>query len=325
MLAKVNGSWVETSPSVRTGGVWLPVKSGFVREAGVWREFYSAGVAVILTASTNVNIQDLFDPAVWADAGLSKKVINPLGVTIGSNDPAIAALRTGTGWGGELSIENFGNIDAAGGNLGHPDGGNAFEAEAAGVLLLNNGLVRSGGGLGGHGGAGGGGSYQSGVSEGPAGSYSTGGGGYDPYFTRFIWNGSTVYYTSGWHVSYRNINSVTVGIYTYTRSGSQVIRSYTATYYTSGGAQVPGGRGEGFDGARQFGSAGLPGGTNAGASGASGAGGLFGLDGANGNPGANGNESAGAPAGAKGLAGKSILNLANVALSGSGTFAGPGA
>ncbi len=286
-------------------------------------QVYSAGVTVTLAASTNVNIQGLFDPADWTNSNLEKRVIIPPGVTVGSNDPSIAAMRSGTGWAGQLSIQNSGDILAARGTGAHLNGGNAFEAEAAGIDLLNDGSIKSGGGAGGHGGEGGGGSFTSAESDGPAGSYSTGGGGYDPYFTRFIWNGTTVYYTSGWSTSYRNINSVTVGIYTYTRSGSQVIRSYTATNYTAGGAEVSGGNGEGFDGARELGSAGLAGGTNAGASGASGNGGLFGEDGADGNPGADGNEGAGAPAGAKGLAGKSIVSLANVTLSGGGALVGP--
>lgn len=115
------------------------------------------------------------------------------GIKVGSHDPAVPAMRTGS-WpaGTDLSlvIQAGGKILGAGGDGGNPagtitgqDGGNALEVEA--VLLINNGGTIGGGGGGGGGGKdtadiyalGGGGAGKDGGTGNVAGNETTGGDG----------------------------------------------------------------------------------------------------------------------------------------------------
>lgn len=296
--------------SVRRGAE--PVQSIMLGD----KQIYSAGVKAILTNSTNVLISSLFDPADWANASLKKMVINPLGVTIGSNDNTLAALRTGTGRGGLLAIENYGNIDAAGGTLAHPVGGNALDAEEANIELLNDGLIRSGGGLGGLAGQGGAGTNSTYVDSGwvfNASSYYAYGDGYGNFV--FRWAGSNIGTTTA--------GSITQGIYTYHRgNGMHIKRTYTSTVATTGGLPGNPGRGEGHDGAALAGSPGAAGGTNAGDGGQGGAGGAFGIQGATGADGAAGNNGSGVAGSVGALAGYAIVNSGNVNLTGTGSLLG---
>src|SRR5690606_31940786 len=112
---------------------------------------------VTLAAGINVKISDIAAFTAsgrWASTR-PKRVIIPAGVIIGSNSPLMAALSTGTGRGGTLTITNNGEIQGAGGLPNSGTGGTALLAEQTGVTLINNGAIRAGGGAGGRGGNGG--------------------------------------------------------------------------------------------------------------------------------------------------------------------------
>lgn len=319
----VNGLWVKDA------GAWKEVQFAYVKEGGLWKEFYANEVVVTLANSNNINIQSLFSPADWA-SNKKKRVIIPAGVTIGSTSVATPALRSGTGWGRLLRVENYGQILGAGGAANGGVGGDAFNAEAAGIELLNDGAIKGGGGGGGKGGNGGAGIYSATVTEGPI--YS----GSEPWswwalvsdaYENLWWGGSIIYdggagipqpyHYGGW----RYYKGSYVGVF-----GSadcwQIYRQQEQNFASSGGAGGNGGRGQGYDGAAASGSAGAAGGTNAGTGGTGGAGGAFGNSGSTGATGTAGNNGSGAAGSAGGLAGYGIKNFGNVILSGTGTRLG---
>jgi hypothetical protein len=190
-------------------------------------------------------------------------------------------------------------------------GGNAFEVEAPGIAFLNDGLIRSGGGLGGLGGQGGAGSETVMVTQG---WYYTPG----SYYAIPDGYGNIVYRWAGAFVSQYS------GIYTYYRNGSsnQIKRTYNSTSATTGGLPGDPGRGQGHDGVNLLGSSGAAGGTNAGAGGQGGDGGTFGVSGADGAAGTDGNNGSGVAGSPGSLAGFAIANFANVTLTGSGSILG---
>lgn len=110
-------------------------------------------VANVSATTTNLNLSTLFTSEDWT-SDVDKRVIVDPGVTIGSSNPANAALVTGSGWAGQLTLENRGNIYGAGGAANGGNGGNAITASGA-IVIENYGEIRGGGGGGGKGGKGG--------------------------------------------------------------------------------------------------------------------------------------------------------------------------
>ncbi|QIG69576.1 hypothetical protein EVB81_007 [Rhizobium phage RHph_I46] len=337
LYIKQSGVWTPVPTlKIKNAGSWSQVQVGYVKVSGVWRQFYVPEVLVTITANTlNVNIQSLFTSGVWTNPAVAKRVVINSGVIVGSSVPATAALRTGTGWAGTLTLENKGEIQGAGGVANSGAGGHAILCEAAGMIIKNTGAIRGGGGGGGKGGNGGAGYYTSTVSEGPI--YQ----GYPASSTnRYYWdttNGTSIdaVYWNDANVISGNVNSpYTVGAYTYTRgvqrasytAGStthnvfEVSRSYQTTTNTSGGIGGNGGRGQGYGQTNASGSAGTAGGTNAGAGGTGGTGANFGAAGATGNSGANGNNGSGTAGTAGGAAGKAISGSSS--LTNTGTIQG---
>lgn len=294
---------------------------------------------VTLATATAVNLSSV--PAFttygrWA-ANRPKQVVIPSGVTIGSTNPAIPALQSGTGFGNTLTVTNSGSIDGAGGQPNGGVGGTALLAAQSGIAVVNtgSGKIRAGGGAGGLGGNGGGGKTGGAATDGPVYNYGT-------YYYETatgdragagpVWNGAYVH-NDGTYTY--NIGSLQ---WTWGDSGGgggggnpswyvtyyeySITRSYNTTAYTAGGTGGVGGRGQGYDGAYANGVAGTAGGTNAGNGGAGGNGGAWGLSGANGNTGASGNNGAGTAGSAGGLAGYAIQNIGNVTLTNSGQMLG---
>ena len=320
-----SGAWKDVvQPYVKQGGVWKPVRDGFVRQGGVWKNFYMAEAVVTLTASADqVSIRHLFNETDWTEAR-TKRVIIPNGVMIGSTNPAIASLMSGTGRGGSLIIENFGAILGAGGSPNGGAGGVAFIAEQPGIVFFNHGLLLSGGGGGGPGGQGGPGSYVDSGSE-----TSTFNNWAAPYYS---WSSEGNLYWNTTEPLVRNLGyNATVwqsGIYTYHREawvngGYGISRSWSQTIYTAGGPGGAGGRGHGHNQTPLNGSPGSAGGTNAGTGGTGGAGGDWGAWGAPGATGTPGNNGAGYSGAGGGAPGAAILIPANVNLTNTGTIAGP--
>jgi hypothetical protein len=329
--AKQAGAWSTVqSLYIKQSGVWVPVQNAYVKNAGAWVEYYSSEVVVTIAAnSTNVNLSTLFTSAVWTSSTNKRVVINA-GVTIGATSTGFAAVRTGTGWGGILTLQNAGTIQGAGGAGPSAPGGWALLADSGGLVVNNSGTIRSGGGGGGNGGSGGGGQYSYGVNEGPA--YNKNSPVYE-WFTIKSNSHDTVYWGNALQFSDVPVSggTYTVNGVTYTRVSKQeenssveywsVSRSYTATANTSGGDGGAGGRGQGHDGGNVGGSAGSAGGTNAGTGGTGGGGGTWGVNGATGNSGGSGNRTGGTAGAAGGVAGISY-NASNISMTNTGTITG---
>jgi hypothetical protein len=106
--------------------------------------------------STSVVLSSLFSPADW-NSTTPKRVVIPSGITIGSTVTTTAALRTGTGWSGTLTLTVSGTVDGAGGiatSTVGGTGGDAILANQSGLVIVGNGSIRAGGGAGGKGGNG---------------------------------------------------------------------------------------------------------------------------------------------------------------------------
>lgn len=356
MRVRVADSIKLTTPFVKVGGDWVAAVQGFTRVAGVWRKFYQSEIVVTLSNDTNVVLSSLFDPTVWADARIDKRVIIPDGVTIGSNLVSTPALRTGTGFAGVLKLDNSGNIDGAGGPVNGGDGGPALRSDQAGFILDNSGLIRAGGAGGGIGGVGGAGYYYTYTREPAGGYYSSANyrwvGGHKnveddegnyvetiPFNTAIIWAGayaissfipsSVLYDTAGG--AYPTDGSPynhSVGGYTYHlgkgASYSHIARTNNSPTVnnTSGGSPGAGGRGQGYDGANDTGEDGSAGGTSAGIGGDGADGASWGEDGGDGADGASGNNGSGANGGDGGSSGIALVNPDNISLTNTGTILG---
>lgn len=296
-------------------------------------------VVVFATNSTNQSAQNYFTAADWA-SGKRKRLIIPSGVTLGATSSGTPALRTGTGFGGILQVENSGAILGAGGVPNSGVGGTAFYADTT-VRLINYGLIYAGGGAGGQGGTGGQGYYYDYQREPPSGYQGWSVFGYNAeqhqdtsiVNTRIFWAGSNL----GDFAT--NATSIDVGAYTYfvgpiassyssgsgNIDGHQIARqliSPASTIVTSGGNGGNGGRGQGYDGSNAGGNSGAGGGINAGTGGTGGTGASYGNTGNTGNTGSTGNYSGGLGGSSGGLAGFAIANSGFVNLSNTGTLLG---
>lgn len=293
--------------------------------------FLAGAALIVLSNAQNVNLSTLgWGSGVWASPR-PKMVVVPAGVTIGSLNPSLPAMDTGTGWGGLLTIVNSGSIEGAGGLGGTStvggNGGTALLARANGgnkPRLVNNTLVAGGGGGGGRGGQGGAGQFAYTAQEGPlfqdnVYKYQWSSLGFG--LTKIYWAGAVL--TDEWNASG---SSRTIGGYTYYRSSFQfgenysIFRQWTAYQSTAGGAGGAGGRGRGYAQSAASGSAGSAGATNAGTGGTGGTGGDRGQSGSTGGTGSSGNVAGGAAGSTGGLAGWGIENTTNIIVSGPGTI-----
>ncbi|AIK68261.1 hypothetical protein P10VF_048 [Rhizobium phage vB_RleM_P10VF] len=317
---KVAGTWKKVlDPEIKKAGAWTPVKVVSVKVGGVWQQVFAIEIVAFVAANaTNVSLQSLFASGDWSNPLLKKRVVVNPGVIVGSTNPAVSALRTGTGWAGALQLDNYGEIQGAGGVPNSGAGGHAILCEAAGLTIKNFGAIRGGGGAGGKGGNGGAGVYYTTVTEGPQYNYPSGSPRYwwqtSPGSSDSVWWGGSNYV-------FGDINSpYTVGGITWTRgtqrdgstSGGfttnyfEVYRSYQQSHATSGGTGGNGGRGKGYGQTNAAGSSGSAGGTNAGTGGTGGTGGDWASGGATGATGNSGNNGGGSGGTAGGAAGKAI-------------------
>lgn len=277
-------------------------------------------VAYITSSMNNVSIQSLFSGTDWADSARTKRVVINSGVTVGSTNPANAALLTGTGRGSNLVIQNSGTIAGAGGAANGGAGGAAINSQQTGVTITNAGNIYGGGGGGGTGGTGGGSNESLGTRE-PASGYTynysmdgSAGPNYqwvdnpnDGNYRYIAWNNAvivtgfttgTTQYDVGGYRYFRGVNQVG---YIWSLARQQIIATASA-----GGVGGNGGRGQGSDGAATAGLTGVAGGTNAGTGGTGGTGGTYGTAGATGSTGTAGNAGAGTAGSAGGAAGRAV-------------------
>lgn len=330
---------------VRAGGLLVPVKKGFIRQSAVATQFYTNEIVITLSAPVNnLNLQSLFSAGDWSSDKKKRVVIDP-GVVIGATSTANAALRTGTGRGGLLTIDNAGDIRGYGGAANGGAGGHAVNVEQSNLIINNSGFIRGGGGGGGKGGTGGTGGqgyYQTYYQEGP--SYDGNAWRWIYYvelgYTSFVWAGSQFNNIQGEIGSYQSGSVIYYrGALQSSQSNQRVYAIYRHVYYnvyTNGGAGGVGGNGGlgiGHGQSQTAGAAGAGGGapgTNAGWGGTGGTGGSGGTWGTAGGPGATGNTgaggnytggSAGAGGSPGGAAGSAITGLART-LNNSGTIQG---
>lgn len=274
---------------------------------------------VLPSNTEQLNVETLVGSLIYT-ANITKRIIIPSGIIVGSASTATAALTIPSGGQGRIIIENYGEIQGAGGPAGG-NGGDAILAQSlTQVINRSTGKIYAGGGGGGTGGVGG---------TGGPGTYQ-----------------AVCCFTSGVRVTNSSCSgSCPGGYFCYSGCGTAAANGFRCatcatyqTYYTTGGAGGAGGEGGvgiGYNQSlslRVVGSAGSPGGTNAGAGGTGGTGGAGGTWGASGNTGdtgsagANGNAGAGAPGNpgtAGGLAGYYINGLSTyVTLTNSGLVAG---
>lgn len=277
-------------------------------------------IYVLPGSQEQLNLQTLIGTTVY-QANITKRLIIPSGVVVGSASTATAALRVPAGAKGRLIIENYGSIYGAGGAAGANGGDAIFAESTCTVINQAGGLIYSGGGGGGTGGTGG-----------------VGGGG--------TFSQVCCFYTGAAVLSRTCSGSCSAGTFCYSAdcvaaAGSRYRCSTCAStqvYYTSGGAGGAGGGGGVGRGYNQSlttgstGSAGSAGGTNAGTGGTGGTGGsggdwgTSGETGSTGSAGANGNwtaGSAGAAGASGGLAGFYINGLSTlVTFTNNGSIAG---
>jgi len=321
-----NNTGVNLAASVPTSGT-INI-ANFRSQAKGFRFTYTSG-------ATNQNASALFGDDYAVD--YPKEIVINSGVELGATSTSEEALQIDTGASGTITVTNNGTLSGAGGAAGSA-GGDAFEADIA-CTLINNGLIRAGGGGGGTGGVGGNGSYTSTTTLGPYNSFSS-------HVHGAIWqtypyaNGTTVYIRFAYSLVFSGTlssgqTSYTSGSHTYNRGyfnglgGTNndvahwnISRTTSSTSNSSGGSGGAGGVGAGYNQSAASGSSGVAGGTNAGTGGTGGTGGGFGSAGSTGNTGANGNVTNGAAGSSGGAAGNYIRGLSFVTLTQSGTVQG---
>lgn len=158
----------------------------------------------------NANAQNYFPADKWA-GNAPKELTIASGAVCGSFNIDVPALRTGSGFGGTLTIINNAEIQGAAGGNNSGRGGHALLIDAGNVTIINNSAIRAGGGGGGIGGNGGGGFYDYTVQEGPHYRNS------NPYFYHqttsvWVWDGQMISSTmqgqgnwvGGWRYYYGN-------------------------------------------------------------------------------------------------------------------------
>ncbi len=282
----------------------------FHGQARGFRKTYTSG-------ATNQNASAIFG----SDYGVNypKEIVINSGVELGATGTGEEALQINSDLSGTMTITNNGTLSGAGGSANGGAGGDAFEANAA-CILINNGTIRAGGGGGGRGGNGG-----SGGTGGQGRTSTSGYGGWSGYSAFYDYNNFWNVFPSQSFVQVRQ-GGTRVWIQYYgdyaTRTlsprinnkqyqrgsmwegpGSYYVRSRnwntTYTYYNGGsggggGSGGNGGRGQGYNHGKQNGSGGSggsggsSGGTNAGNGGSGGTGGTGGNGGTYGNGGGNG-------------------------------------
>lgn len=321
---------------MKKAGVWQVQQEIIEQVGGVPKNVYIAEKLVTLSANqVNLDLSTLFASADWT-RNVKKRVLIPAGIIVGSSNASIAALISGTGFGGTLTVDLLGEIQGAGGVANSGIGGDAVNVQASNFIIKNAGAIRAGGGgagVGGTGGTGGTGYYV--ATQVGGGNYGGNNSGYT-----LTWAGNVVP-GSGMPRSVGGYNYYVDGPDTDNTGGTQgpnnmYLVSRTYNVYVGGaggGAGGAGGRGQGYGQANAGGNPGAGGGNAGGNSGVGGTGGtggtggVWGTAGATGNTGAagaSGNYTAGGSGyggGAGGAAGRAINGVARTVIN-TGTIQG---
>lgn len=321
------------------------VKFGASQLASIYQgadEVWTNVLTLTLNSAQTVNLRTFID-SQGSFAG-KKLIVNiPDGEVIGSTDPATFALVTG-----DLSpftyvhVNNYGEIQGAGGAAPGGAGGGAFKCDS-GVgteFKLNNmsgAAVRAGGGAGGNGGVGGQGSDVSwfvGCHVTYNGSAHDDGWGTSP--NQSVWAGGILYNEASGNPGYSYWHTGgPSGADIWQRCGFESGHWYETRWgnhsWGSGGSGGAGGRGQGYTQSRVTGLSGSSGSNRSGSGGYGGSGGLWGSDGSAGNNGntgyyysnySSGATNGGSSGGAKGATNYAILGNSYMTFNDNGTVQG---
>lgn len=181
--AKANGVWNTVKPSVKVGGSWVNAKVVWVKALGNWKKVYE--YEWVYTYPSGVHYDQDIDLLSGIDKYHNVKIIIPSTAALVASSTSGYALKTGSGFGGSLTIENNGSILGRGGNGGNGgyrvqssdspaptnglNGGTAVHVQSN-FKITGSGIIAGGGG----GGGGGAGSL---TKSGNSGAHSGGGGG----------------------------------------------------------------------------------------------------------------------------------------------------
>ena len=179
---KIGGAWAISNPLVKVGGSWVPVNTMSIKVGGSWQEVLPS-VYTFPTGEHN----DIDLDSLSLDRTGDVRIIIPAGAVIVASTTLAFAMKTGTGYGGTLTIQNAGLILGRGGKGGGGGGNsNGLSGHYGGrcilvesnVIIQNTGTISGGGG----GGGGGAGALMSGnPSAGVWRKAGSGGGGGAPY------------------------------------------------------------------------------------------------------------------------------------------------
>ena len=161
---KVSGTWQNAKPHVKVSGTWEPVRTVWSKVNGGWVSTYEHEYVYTFAAGTHTDV-DL--DTLGLDKFNHVRIVIPSNATLIASSTSTYALKTGTGYGGTLTIENNGVVYGRGGNGGgggyqYPSAGSMITPEAGGsggdaihientVTIDNNGTILGGGGGGGGG------------------------------------------------------------------------------------------------------------------------------------------------------------------------------
>jgi len=172
-----NGTWVTPVPYVKVSDSWAKARRVYTKVAGSWHNIYEHEYVHTFSVSTHTDV-DL--DTLGLDKYHNVRVVIPSGATLVASTTSTYALKTGTGYGGTLTIENNGKILGRGGNGGGGGRSSSFDGYNGGAggiaihiesaLTIDNNSTIAGGGSGGGGGAGF-------AMNGPSGFLSEGGSG----------------------------------------------------------------------------------------------------------------------------------------------------
>jgi len=261
-------------------------------------------VYYITADQENLNLETYIGSTDYSSF-LNKRVIISSGVTLGATSTSNYALNIPSGFGGKITVINYGSIlgqGGAGGTSGSgSDGGPAIFAGASNISISNFGTIYAGGGGGGQGGTGGDGTYDATYAA----SICT-----CPVCCGYSCTDSAP--CTGGYTNQPN-NGCAEGGWRW---------FCPATGNSSGTAGGNGGKGAGYGNSAVAGSSASNAVNNAGNGGDGGDGGAYGTNGYDGDTGANGNSTTGLAGKSGGFAGYYIVNNGNVTWISTGTVAG---
>jgi len=117
---KVGGSWATVIPSIKVGGNWVKAKKISTKVGGVWTGVYE--YEYVYTFSQGIYVNSDLD-ALVTDKYYNVKIDIQNGAQLRASSTSAYSLKTGSGYGGTLSIHYVQQQSGHGGNGGQGGGG----------------------------------------------------------------------------------------------------------------------------------------------------------------------------------------------------------